>query len=639
MTYSLKLLTAISLSVFLTACGGGGSSDDNEPDDTPVSNDSDSGANSDGDDDDGNTGSDDDSSSSDDDDSSDSDDDDGDDSPSISGDSGSVSEDVETTVSGQLVDDSNSNQTFESGNFQGTYGELEISSDGSWTYTLDLELSDPIAGSELVTDTFNIGIGSSDSEATISISITGYDDAYTFNPASPLATLIVEGKEFSSGTFLLEDVDGNTPEFVEETLNGSYGDFKLYSNGDWEYSLNDSADSLNNGETTEDTISFQLSDGTTQSITFSVVTLEPDESSIVFIFMNFSDAVPTDTTDISDIADMVFNDEDSLDNTYLKNSLGQLKFLRHRISDSSLEHYCYGEGSNEDSSIDCISYNIPDNQDGGTLSVDDAAARSSQGGEYTDGGYTWRDNATEWAEANLVDNNNNPINLSDWRHRVYIYPPKAKSAGLVGAGVASVGGKWSIVTAYTDQIIMGHELGHNIGLSHAGNDDNNDGDTFDSGESEYGTDGSFMGNAWTSRLFGSGHREYMGWYDLFPEYTQTVTQTAGSTEEVEIEAIELTAGELSGNLPQQLKVESAGSQNGEDYYYVNYHVGHDILNPSSHMENSVSIHYLDNRLFNHVAELKEPGDSFTDSNIGLTIEFQSMAADKQSATILVSYSD
>ncbi|WP_444937126.1 VCBS domain-containing protein [Microbulbifer sp. JMSA004] len=632
MTYSLKLLTAISLAVFLSACGGGGSSDESGTEDTAVGSDNNSGSNSGNDN--GSSDSDSDNSGS-----NGNSDSDNDSSSSISGGSGSVSEDDEITVSGQLIDNSNSNQTFESGNFHGTYGELEISSDGSWTYTLDSELSDPIAGSEIATDTFSIGIGFSNSEATISISITGYDDTYTFKPASPLATLIVEGKEFASGTFLLEDVDGNTPEFVKETINGSYGDLELSSSGDWEYSLNDSADNLNNGETTEDTVSFQLSDGSTQSVTFSIVTIEPDESSIVFIFMNFSDAAPTDTTDISDIADMVFNDEDSLDNTYLKNSLGQLKFLRHLISDNSLGHYCYGEDSNEDSSIDCISYNIPDSQNGGTLSVDDASARSSQGGEYTDGGYTWRDNATEWAEANFVDDNNNPIDLSDWRHRVYIFPPEAKSAGLVGAGVASVGGRWSIVTAYTDQMIMGHELGHNIGLSHAGNDDNNDGDTFDSGESEYGTDGSFMGNAWRSRLFGSGHREYMGWYDLFPEYTQTVTQTAGRTEEVEIEAIELTAGELSGNLPQQLKVESAGSQNGKDYYYVNYHVGHDILNPSSHTENSVSVHYLDNRLFNHVAELKEPGDSFTDSNIGLTIEFQSMASDKQSATILVSYSD
>ncbi|AWF82871.1 hypothetical protein BTJ40_19745 [Microbulbifer sp. A4B17] len=634
MTYSLKLLTAISLSVFLTACGGGGGSDDNDNEDTTVSSDSNSG--SDSGDDDGSSGSDDDNSGSGSDNNNDSD---SDGSSTISGNSGNVSEDDKTSVSGQLVDSSNSNQTFESGSFQGTYGELEISVNGSWAYNLDSELADPIAGSELATDTFTIGVGSSNSEATISITITGYDDAYTFSPSSPLATLVVESKEFASGTLLLEDVDGNTPEFIEESINGTYGNLKLYSNGDWEYSLNDSADNLNSGETTEETISFQLSDGSTQSITFAVVTIDAEESSIVFIFMNFSDAVPTDTTDISDIADMVFNDEDSLDNTYLKNSLGQLKFLRHRISDNSLEHYCYGEDSNEDSSIDCISYDIPDSQNGGTLSVDDAAARSSQGGEYTDGGYTWRDNATDWAEANLVDDNNNSIDLSDWRHRVYIFPPEAKNAGLVGAGVASVGGKWSIVTAYTDQMIMGHELGHNIGLSHAGNDDNNDGDTNDSGENEYGTSGSFMGNAWKSRLFGSGHREYMGWYDLFPEYTKTVTQAAGSSEEVEIEAIELTAGELSGSLPQQLKVESSGSKNGEDYYYVNYHIDHDILNPSSHMENSVSVHYLDGKLFNHVAELEEPGDSFTDSNIGLTIEFQSRATDSQSATILVSYSD
>ncbi|WP_444928695.1 VCBS domain-containing protein [Microbulbifer sp. SSSA002] len=605
MTYSLKLLMAIGLSILLTACGGGGSSDDSDTDDTPVSSDDNSGS---------------------------------DDTSTISGNSGSVSENNDTTTTGQLSDSANSNQTFEAGNFQGGYGELQSSTDGSWTYTLDSELADPIQGSEVVTDTFTIGVGSSDS-TTVSISITGFDDTYTFSPANPLATLVVEGKEFASGTLLLDDVDGNTPVFVAETINGSYGDFTLSSNGDWEYSLNDSAESLNSGDSAEDTLTFQLSDGSSQSIIFDIVTIEPTESSIVFIFMNFSDAVPTDTTDISDIANMVFNNEDSLDNTYLKNSLGQLKFLRHRINDNTLEHYCYGEAGNEDSSIDCISYDIPDSQDGGTLSIENASARSSQGGEYTDGGFTWRDNASEWIEANLVDDNNSPLDLSDWRHRVYIFPTEANSAGLVGAGVAALNGKWSLITAYTDPVIMGHELGHNIGLNHAGNDDNNDGDTNDRGESEYGTSGAFMGNAWGSRLFGSGHREYMGWYDWFPEYSKTITQTAGSTEQVEIEAIELTAGELSGNLPQQLKVASEGSSNGEDYYYVNYHIGHDILNPSAHMENSVSIHYLDDNLFNHVAELEAPGDSFTDADIGLTIEFQSRSSDSQSATLIVSYSD
>ncbi|MCO1335309.1 VCBS domain-containing protein [Microbulbifer sp. OS29] len=632
MTDSLKLLTAISLSVFLSACGGGGSSDDSS-EETPVSSDSgsDSGSGS-------GSGSDDDDSGSESESEGDSDSD-SDNTSEISGGTGSVSEDSETSTSGQLIDSAESNQSFEAGNFQGSYGTLETTADGSWTYTLDSDLADPIEGTELVVDTFTIGVGNAGTNTTISISITGYDDAYTFNPGSPLATLVVDSKTFAAGTLLLEDIDGNTPTFVESTVSGNYGDFKLFTDGDWEYSLNAAANGLKDGESTEDSLTFQLSDGSTQSVTFSVVTIEPTESSIVFIFMNFSDASATDTADISDIANMVFNNVDSLDKAYQENSLGQLKFLRHRIGDNSLAHYCYGEAANEASSIDCVSYDIPDSQEGGILSVDNAVTRASQGGEYTDEGFSWRDDASQWAQDNLVDENNSPLDLGDWRHRVFIYPSAAKSAGLVGAGIASVGGKWSMVAAYTDQVIMGHELGHNIGLSHAGNDLNNDGDTNDSGESEYGTDGTLMGNAWQSRLFGSGHREYMGWYDLFPEYSETVAQTAGSYEEVQIQAVELTAGELTGTLPQQLKVESVGSSNGENYYYVNYHVAHDILNPASHMEGSVSIHYLDNRLFNHVSELKQTGDRFTDSNIGLTIEFKSMDSDTQSALISVSYSE
>ncbi|MCO1336657.1 VCBS domain-containing protein [Microbulbifer sp. OS29] len=465
---------------------------------------------------------------------------------------------------------------------------------------------------------------------------------YTFNPSTPLSTLIVGTREFTSGTLTLENTDNSSPQFQASNVEGNYGNLTLFANGGWEYQLNANTQDLNSGQSVEDLIAFQLTDGSTLSVTFSIQTIEATESSVVFIFMNFSDASVGNDLSVSQIADMTFNDTDSLDNTYKENSLGQLKFRRHLSDNTSLAQYCYGEDNNESSSIDCFNYNIPDSQTGGVLSVANAQSRS--GGQYTDGGYTWRDNATSWIQNNYVDANNRPVDLDDWRHRVYIYPEAAANADLVGTGVASVGGQWSIIVSDSDQLIMGHEIGHNIGLSHAGNDDNNDGDTNDNNESEYGSSGSFMGNGWQSRLFGSGHRDYMGWYDAFTGYTETVGKSANTTARIDLQAIELTAGELKESQPQLLKVESTGSRNGENYYYIEYHIDHDILNPRPYHENAVTIHYLrgsssNNVIANQVATLSTPGDNFTDSSAGVTIEFESVDASNQSATISVSYSN
>lgn len=600
MNEPLKLLTAISLSVFLTACGGS----DNDSNNDGTGNDKDTPA-------------------------------------VITGGEGVVTEDSKTSTSGQLKDSTKADQTFEESELQGEYGNLEVSSNGSWNYSLNGELADPLSANEIATDKFTVGIGSDKETTTITISISGTDDPYTFDPGSPLAKLVVDSREHAQGTMVIEDIDGDTPEFVEGTFSGGYGEFKVFNNGDWEYTLNNNTDNLKDGETVEDTVTFQLTDGIEQSVTFSVATVNPSESSIVFILMNFSDGAATDQGDLTHIANTVFNDVDSLDSAYRENSFGQLKFLRHRVNDKSLQHYCYGEPGNEETSLDCIIFDIPDSENGGTLSIEDAVARAQAGqeGEYTDGGFEWRDMAYQWAADNLVDENGQPLNLRKWRHQVFIYPNASYRAGLVGAGIASVGGDMSLVASFSDQNVMGHELGHNIGLSHAGLDSNNDGDTNDSGDSEYGTDGSLMGSRGQSRLFGSAHREYMKWYDLFPEYTKIVEQVANSSQDLEVEAIELTAGELSGSRPQQLKIESAGSQNGESHYYVNYHVAHDILNPRSQFEDSVTVHYLNGRTSNHVAVLEQPGDSFTDSKIGLSITYKSVNSSSKSAVVTVSYGE
>ncbi|BBM01742.1 hypothetical protein [Microbulbifer sp. GL-2] len=94
MNESLKLLTAMSLSVFLTACGG--FDNDGNNDGNAVS---------------GNKGTGNDK-----------------DTPAvITGGKGVATEDSKTSTSGQLNDSIKANQTFEESELQGEYGNLEVS--------------------------------------------------------------------------------------------------------------------------------------------------------------------------------------------------------------------------------------------------------------------------------------------------------------------------------------------------------------------------------------------------------------------------------------------------------------------------------------------------------------------------------
>jgi VCBS repeat-containing protein len=257
-----KLLMVTVLSVFVVACSGGGSSDSKNNNPEVTNNGGNAGPNpgpgpgpgSDpGSDPDPNHG-------------------------VISGGEGYVSEDNVKSATGILTDSTNPNRIFEEVNEWGKYGRLQVLSDGSWTYTLDSNLSDPLGANELATDEFSIAVGAGDNFTVIVIEVTGADDAYTFEPDSPLATLIVGSRESANGILSLHDVDGNTPSFSEKNIESTYGNFNINSSGDWEYILNDKADSIKSGGSVKDTINFQLTDGAQQSVTFSIVTKDPNGS-------------------------------------------------------------------------------------------------------------------------------------------------------------------------------------------------------------------------------------------------------------------------------------------------------------------------------------------------------------------------
>ncbi|WP_444941486.1 VCBS domain-containing protein [Microbulbifer sp. ZKSA004] len=635
MVKNLRLASAFIICVLLASCGGGGSSGSEATGSDSASSSgsgsggsggSGSGGSGSGDSGGDGTGSDDSGSS-----------------YTIDGGSGSIKEDLEEEITGELKDVNGKDVTFDSGTFQGDYGEFSVDSSGHWIYAIDEELSNPIAGGQTAKDSFQVGIVGTDDTATVSISVLGFDDPYALNIKSPLATLYVEKVEFSSGNLTIDDVDGNTPNFTEEKVRGAYGDLEIFSNGYWEYSLTEASQSLEVGESVQDIVDIKLSDGASHPVVFEIKTVENTERSVVFIYMEFDDKSALETYSIPDLADLFFNNDDSISTIFSNNSLGQYEFIRHRVNDKSLDNYCYGNPGQEKSSLDCIVYQVPDKINGDALSYKELYEREHLGGEYTDGGLTFSKEAAAWAKATYVDENNEPLDLNKWDHLVYLFPESI--FGLAVLGTASNGGNWTMVglqngSSEITKLTFMHEIGHNMRFGHSGVDRNNDGQV-DVGANYSGT-GEIMGNTW-SQVFGSGHRDLLGWYDLFPEYTQTITPVAGMVQTVELQAIQLPLNELSKELPQQVKISSANNNHGNDNYYISYHIEHDIMNSSLWNVGHITISYLPNNdfspVYTRVSTLKEFGDDFIDYNNGLKIKFEAKDISKNTATISITYND
>ncbi|MCZ4307521.1 VCBS domain-containing protein [Vibrio atlanticus] len=210
------------------------------------------------------------------------------DTPVISGvDTGALKEDVsanpqsnELTATGKLdiVDIDTGEGSFVSYGFnktalQGHYGKLEISQDGSWSYSADNSQTaiQSLGEGEQLTDTIKVTSKDGTTHDVV-VTINGTNDKAVIG-GSNTGAVTEESQLQTSGTLTVTDVDTGEAHFANTDIQGTLGTLHLTDNGAWTYDLdntNPAVQALGNGATATDTITVHSADGTPHQVTITV---------------------------------------------------------------------------------------------------------------------------------------------------------------------------------------------------------------------------------------------------------------------------------------------------------------------------------------------------------------------------------
>jgi len=189
-----------------------------------------------------------------------------------------VTEDTATTVDGQLniTDpdflDNLFGLGFDGETLQGTFGSLQINSDGSFTYTLDNGLPSVQALGENDTATDTVTVTAKDgTQQVIEISISGTNDDATIG-GTVTGQVDEGGVGTATGTLTVSDIDSGEAVFTAaQGVAGQFGTLDIDANGTWIYTVDDAAvQFVGEGDTATDVITVRSIDGTEQSITITI---------------------------------------------------------------------------------------------------------------------------------------------------------------------------------------------------------------------------------------------------------------------------------------------------------------------------------------------------------------------------------
>ncbi len=197
----------------------------------------------------------------------------GDDTAAVTEDAGNPPSDLGVL---SVTDADAGESTFAGGTYLGTYGTVQLTAAGSYTYTLNN--SDSVVqslglGTEII-DT--IAIQSIDGTThNINVSITGTNDAAVIAGVDTGA--VTEDDDpatlTASGALTITDVDTAEDVFVADTLAGAHGSLSIDVNGNWTYTADNTQlaiQELAAGSTLTETITVSSIDGTPHDVTITI---------------------------------------------------------------------------------------------------------------------------------------------------------------------------------------------------------------------------------------------------------------------------------------------------------------------------------------------------------------------------------
>ncbi|MBL0282782.1 MAG: retention module-containing protein [Zoogloea sp.] len=191
---------------------------------------------------------------------------------SISKGAGTVQEETTLLASGTLtVTDPDADQSAfqaQSGT-PGTYGSFSIDAAGHWTYTLDNgnPLVQGLATGDTRSETFTVA-SLDGTESTVVVTVLGLNEVI----GAPGVGIVKEDNPIQTGGQLT--ASGGANFVAQPSTPGNYGSLTLNPDGSWTYTLanpTDAVQSLRDGEIRTETFPVSLSDGTTSTITITVV--------------------------------------------------------------------------------------------------------------------------------------------------------------------------------------------------------------------------------------------------------------------------------------------------------------------------------------------------------------------------------
>jgi len=172
------------------------------------------------------------------------------------------------STSGTLTaSDVDSPATFATAHIVGTYGSIDLQTDGTWVYNASTAHDAFVAGTTY-TDTFSVA-SSDGTTSTITVNILGTNDAAVLSTAT--ANLVETNAVLTTGgTLTVSDVD-SAQTFVPADITGTYGTFSLQANGQWTYAASTAHNEFVGGTTYTDTFNVVSADGTATSVTVNIL--------------------------------------------------------------------------------------------------------------------------------------------------------------------------------------------------------------------------------------------------------------------------------------------------------------------------------------------------------------------------------